>query len=101
MKQDDDIPNACGLFVIPLNFGQFTLRPFSSLDSNKMSPEELDHYECLIEGIAHMISENAQFLVSLGELLIDRHQSEIEFEADDELIAAINESKVIPFNKKS
>lgn len=97
MTKDNEIPEACGVFVVPMNFGQFTLKPFSTLNEKMMSEEEIDHYEALVEGISYMIAENAQFLVSLGQILIERMEDQIEFEADEELVNAINESKIIPF----
>lgn len=98
MSTNEDT-TACGLFIIPMPQGQFTLRPFSTLEG-QVSEDEQYHYEALVEGLAYMISENPYFLVSLGSMLIERAEDEIVFEPEDELLDAVAESKIVPFNKK-
>ena len=93
---NDDVPNACGIFLIPHGYGQYTLRPFNHLDRS-VSAEEWERYDALVEGIAYMLSEGSLFLTTLGETIKAQQENEIEFEADEDLLDAIAEAKVVPF----
>ena len=49
----------------------------------------------------HIASEGYEYLTSVGKIVLENERSEeIEFEPEDELIDAIAESKIIPFNRK-
>lgn len=92
-------PRVCGVFLIPRGYGQFSLQAFNDL-GDSVSASEHDHYNQIIEGAAHIIAEGAEYLRTVGEVIQDQRDMQIDFEADEELLDAIAESTVIPFNKK-
>ena len=97
---EDDVPQACGIFLIPLDGDSFTIRPFNNLHAT-LGEDEADRYEELVYGLMHIASEGYEYLTSVGKIVLENERSEeIEFEPEDELIDAIAESKIIPFNRK-
>ena len=92
-------PRVCGIFLIPKGYGQFTLEIFNDL-GDSVSATESEHYSQIVEGAAHIISEGHEYLRTVGILIQDQRDMQIDFEADEELLDAIAESTVIPFNKK-
>tara|TARA_B100000963_G_C22481392_1_gene604876 strand:- start:87 stop:392 length:306 start_codon:yes stop_codon:yes gene_type:complete len=98
----EEIPKACGVFIIPLEDGTgFSVRNFNGL-WDTLPDEESEQYEALVYGLMHIATEGFEFLTSIGKIILENERNEqIEFEADDELIDAIAESKIIPFNRKN
>jgi hypothetical protein len=92
-------PRVCGIYLIPKGYGQFSIQAFNDL-GDSVSASEYDHYNQMIEGAAHIIMEGSEYLRTVGELIQDTRDMQIDFEADEELLDAIAESTVIPFNKK-
>ena len=91
----------CGIYIIPQGHKEFIVRPFNALGAD-FPANELVAYQDLLTGLAYQLDEAPTFYMNLGGLLRElfENQSEIEFEADEELLEAIAESTVIPFNKK-
>ena len=101
MSSKDEVPQACGLFLIPLDDMSFTIRPFNNLHQT-MPQEDADRYEEMIYGLMHIASEGYEYLTSVGKIILENERNEqIVFEAADELSDAIAESKIIPFNRKN
>jgi hypothetical protein len=92
-------PRVCGIYLIPKGYCQFSIQAFNDL-GDSVSASEYDHYNQMIEGAAHIIMEGSEYLRTVGELIQDQRDMQIDFEADEELLDAIAESTVIPFNKK-
>jgi len=92
-------PRVCGIYLIPKGYGQFSIQAFNDL-GDSVSASEYNHYNQMIEGAAHIIMEGSEYLRTVGELIQDQRDMQIDFEADEELLDAIAESTVIPFNKK-
>ena len=90
---------ACGIMMVPEEYGTFRLRPFSHF-GDEVSPEEREYYENIVEGIAHQISHSAESLESIGAMLRELADPEFVFEPDEELKEAIADSKVVAFDKK-
>lgn len=92
-------PRVCGIYLVPKGYGQFSIQAFNDL-GDSVSASEYEHYNQMIEGAAHIIMEGSEYLRTVGELIQDQRDMQIDFEADEELLDAIAESTVIPFNKK-
>jgi deoxyadenosine/deoxycytidine kinase len=68
-------------------------------------PEEVaNFYMDLLNGINTMLESNPDHLVLLGTLLRTVHElqnkDEVEFEPDEELLKAVQDRNIVPFNKK-
>ena len=67
-----------------------------------MPEEDANRYEEMIYGLMHIASEGYEYLTSVGKIILENERSNsVEFEADEELLDAIAESKIIPFNRKN
>lgn len=97
-KSDEPV---CGIYIIPQGPHEFIVRPFNALGQD-FPAKELIGYQDLVMGLAYQLDEAPTFFMNLGGLLRELHDSEggVVFEADEELLDAIEESKIIPFNKK-
>lgn len=91
----------CGIYIIPQGPREFTVRPFNALGED-FPAQELIGYQDLLTGLAYHLDETPTFFMNIGGLLRELYESEgdVVFEADEELLDAIQESKIIPFNKK-
>lgn len=72
--------------------------------SEDLPEEQLHFYLDLLNGLQTIMDTATEHVVMTGTLLRTIHQlqqqDEVVFEPDDELLEAINNKKVIPFNKK-
>lgn len=91
----------CGIYIIPQGPREFIVRPFNALGED-FPAQELTKYQDLLSGLAYQLDEAPTFFMNLGGLLRELYESEgdVVFEADEELLDAIQESKIIPFDKK-
>ena len=91
----------CGIYIIPQGPHEFIVRPFNALGED-FPAKELIGYQDLLTGLSYQLDEAPTFFMNLGGLLRELYESEgdVVFEADEELLDAIEESKIIPFNKK-
>ena len=91
----------CGIYIIPQGPREFIVRPFNALGEDFPAKEHIG-YQDLLMGLAYQLDEAPTFFMNLGGLLRELYESEgdVVFEADEELLDAIQESKIIPFNKK-
>jgi hypothetical protein len=91
----------CGIYIIPQGPREFIVRPFNALGED-FPEKEHTGYQDLLMGLAYQLDEAPTFFMNLGGLLRELYESEgdVVFEADEELLDAIQESKIIPFNKK-
>lgn len=92
-------PDTIGLIVSLDDEGLPVVDTFSNI-TDEMSEEARIFLELMLSGLEFTAHSGGSFLASVGNIitLLDSHESELDFEPDDELLDAIHSNKVVPIN---
>lgn len=105
MKYSDLPTDAMGIVIHLEEDGGFGVTVMHNL-SDDWSEEEAEPYLDILNGLNMVLTNGYEMLGMYGALgrivkdYIENDGPEIEFEPDEELLQAIEDRKVVPFNKK-
>jgi len=100
MNSQNMAPDTIGLTVSLDDEGLPVVDTFSNI-TDDMSEEARIFLELMLSGLEFTAHSGSSFLASVGNVvtLLDSHESELEFEPDEELLDAISNNKVVPINR--
>ena len=107
MKPEDLPEDSMGIIMQPQPDGDFGVTVIHNL-SDQWSEEEAEPFMDILNGLNMVLSNGFEMLAmygAMGRMLNDVMDQadegpEIVFEADEELLEAISDAKVVPFNGK-